>query len=182
VILVKIGRMGGKLTEYAFDSNVTIEKAFQVSGTKIMPDEKYELNGGPSYSKPLSWKLSDKDYILISPNIVACIFVRVGRIGEKLQELKIPKGNTIQSALISAGRLPFSDEEIWIHWDNTPQGTKGLLSTPVSEGMIIVLEKPASLRNKILKIVSNIFEDENGEWEKGTNAILAMLAKDYKLS
>jgi hypothetical protein len=182
VILVKIGRMGGKITEYAFDNGITIERAFRVSGIKIMPDEKFELNGGTANSVPHSWKLTDKDYILISLNIVSQVNVKVGRIGEKLQEIKIPTGNTIKSALISAGRLPFSDEEIWIHWDNTQQGTRGALSTPVSEGMIIVLEKPASLRNKILKIVSKEFEDENGEWERGTNALLAMLAKDYKLS
>ena len=180
MILVKIGRMGGKITEYAFEDGTSIEKAFQISGVNLMSDERYEWNSATD--KGLSWILADRDRVLIMKKAPTWVNVKVGRIGEKLMEIKCHKGDTINSALISAGRLPFPNEEIWIHWESTPQGTKGALNTSVSDGMIIVLEKPATLRDKLYKIVSYTFQDENGEWEEGTNAILAMLNKDYKLS
>ena len=179
MILVKIGRAGSRVLEYAFDDVVTVEKAFQVANITRSQEERFTVNGIETFGS--SHQLHDKDVVLILRGVPQ-ISVKVGRIGEKLMEIKCHQGGTIQAALISAGRLPFKDEEIWIHWEGEQKGTKGFLNSIAENGMIIVLEKPASLRAKIYKILSNTFEDENGEWDRGTNQVMEMLAKDYKLS
>lgn len=43
------------------------------------------------------------------------------------------------------------------------------------------MDELLELKRKIYEIISGICEDENGEWEKTTNAIMNMLDRDYDI-
>ena len=176
-IFVKIGRWGSRVTEYAVQSGVDLIQICNTAGIVIAPDEVPFINGHEVVRNlPIN---SDTTIMLTKKKNIT---VKVARIGESLSTVTLSDRSTLRNALVSAGRLPFEYEEIWHHRDEIQKGTlvtniDGLLV----DGSIYIIEPKKTLMNKIQKILSSNCEDENGELQKATHLILAMLNKDYNI-
>lgn len=172
--------MGGKVQEMAFVEGITVKEALSKSGQSFTDGYEIVLNGTARTIGIIDSKLKDKDIILIQKKSIRMISVKVARVKEKIQEIRIPEGSTIEKALMAAGRLPFTDEDIWEHFGDST-GIKRGISDKVLPGCIYILEPRNNLRSKISRIVRDTFEDYNGEWEDGINQICGMLKNDYNI-
>jgi len=105
------------------------------------------------------------------------IIVKVARINEPLQSITVYRGSSVEQILIAAGRLPFNNEDIWIHREGEIHGRKVDKHTQVNHGEIVILEPRKGLYDKVLECV----EDGGLNEEECTEAICAMLKKDYHI-
>lgn len=65
-VLVKVGKMDGKIEEYALRDNAAVTDALSVSGTTVSRKEEIRVNGG---SATMDTPLSDGDVVLVLENI-----------------------------------------------------------------------------------------------------------------
>jgi hypothetical protein len=171
-IFVKVGRNGGKMVEYAVRAGSDIIQICNQFNIIIAADE-IPTNGGVEV--PRNMVLNGNCTIMLSKKSKP-LNCRVARIGQQLMPVYIQDGDAIQKALIASGRLPFEDEEIWLHFDGIIEGKKVLATEKAIEGAIYVIEKKNNLRNKVMVILKNY--DSN---EEAANNICAMLKADYKM-
>ena len=184
-IFVKVGRMGGRVKELCLPYGITVSDVILKSGEKYSAfEEEIYVNGRREFS--MSILLHDKDIILIQKkSIVEMINVKVGRVGDELIPTTIRKySGTVHDALVGAGLLPFDDEIIFMHDKGGPCGRiVSEQAFALEEGDVIILErKDDELRKDIYAIISSNFEDENGEWERGTKEILYVLKTKYNIT
>ena len=178
-IMVKIGRTGGRVKEFAVANGTFVRDVVKLAGLEIATGEGVYI--GSKYISLDSYAI-DNSILLINKlpyyaQNVAMITVKVARINEPLQLVRIIRGSSVEMALISAGRLPFNNEDIWIHREGEIHGKKVDKYTQVNEGEIVIIEPRRGLYEKILECV----EDGSLNEDECTAAICAMLKKDYHI-
>ena len=175
-IMVKIGRMGSKVTEYAIENGTLIRDILKLAGIQLSAGETVTIKGN---TVGIDSGALDHEIMLISntPPPWNKITVKVARINEPLQYVTINRGSSVEQALISAGRLPFNNEDIWIHREGEDKGKKVDRYTQINNGEIIVLEPRKGLYDKVLEFVG----DDDLTYNQTTSAICTMLKKDYHI-
>ena len=182
-IFVKIGRIGFKVTEYAVLSGSTGEDILKIANYVLSSAEMVSINGIDQNNNWIKETILDRSLILIKPKPQNTIKVRVARIGEALMEVSIPESSTVRDALVAAGRLPFENEEIWLHVIGFEKGTLIGLSARAFAGSTYIIEPKKNLRNKILRIISDIDDEDYGDEKNNIiiDTLCLMLKKDYNL-
>lgn len=178
-IFVKIGRIGFKVTEYAVLSGSTGEDILRIANYVLNSSEMVSINGIDQSNSWIKETILDKSLILIKPRQL--IKVRVARINEPLKDLEISKDISIKEALIKATRMPFDNEEVWLHHEGNSKGILINLDQTVHTGDIYIIEPKKNLRNKIYSVVSRIYEDEISDRDEATDILCDMLRIDYHL-
>ena len=178
MIFAKVSKTTDKrVSEYALEDGSRITDLLFAAGIEYNVNTIVMVKGT---QVQLSSVLSNNVHCMVSDQ-ARQIKVRVARIGEPLMEVTIPYGQTVGDALVEAGKLPFDTEEIWEHRDGELHGRQVMLEHGVGNGAILVIESKNKLRQKILKIISSLCEDENGEVDEATSSICVMLKRDYNI-
>jgi len=82
--------------------------------------------------------------------------VKVARVGEKVQQLALPDNANVNTALIAAGRLPFSNEDIWLNHQIVA------ITADIRNGETLILEpRQRKLVSRTIKKVIDILVDND---------------------
>lgn len=162
MILVKVGRQGGKVVEMAYMPGIPLLKAIMESKV-LFEDSKDEIHiNGVSVSN-LNTIVKDKDIILVYPNVVKKVTVKVARVGQPLMEVLVSKPGYIEKALVAGGMLPFPNEDIYLHRGGGTTGEVMHLKATyqLNDGDVLIIEKKKDPRfEKFVEIVESIFEND----------------------
>jgi hypothetical protein len=179
--LVKIGKMGHKVQEFAVGDNETIESILRMTGTVLGSGQELLRNGVVTTALNNGY-IENNDFILIQNKPDMYINIGIGNVGSSLIHWQARKGQTIAGVLRDAGfSYNIATQDLWGHREGVITGTLLNPSYILVDKDIIVIENKKTLFNKILKIISENCEDENGEDEEATKLICGMLSKDYHL-
>lgn len=165
MVLVKIGRMGGKITELCLDNDASIAYAMKVAGMGPLYNEREEivLNGHACKAGILSNFVANGDIILIQKKVASkMITIKVGRIGEPLTSGTIKEGATVREALVTCGRSPLGGEELWLHSKGALKGIPTNMDLMPKDGDTIVIEKVNTV-TKVLHILEETIDDAGGD-------------------
>jgi len=162
-IFIKIGRMGEKVKEMAYEDGITLGDAITKSGYSLRTDEIIELNGIANFG--LSWRLYNSNVIILKNKPVQkLIAVKIGRVGQKLLNISVPEHSTVMQCLFKAFITTSADEELWLHEnENKTPGYRVTMGTIVHSGYTIIIEERVDPRREaILKAIAEFIENETG--------------------
>ena len=66
LVLVKVGKVPGRVDEYAIDGQPTVETALKTAGLKVGKHDEVRVNGGPA---ALDAELHNNDVVLLTPQV-----------------------------------------------------------------------------------------------------------------
>jgi len=184
VVFVKIGREGQSIKEFAVTSNTTYADIFRKAGL-IMDTERETIhrNGIPQMTGIMSSFVCNNDVLIIKPKAFPrMITVKVSRVGSTISPILVSERSTVKQCLVSAGMLPFADEDVWLHENDTSKGYIVTMDQVMWSGYTLILEKrkPITLYNKIYHIIDNGPEiQDSNDLDTITSEICIMLYRDY---
>ena len=131
-MIVKIGKMPGRIEEIALEDGTTVQQALEIVG---LDSEGYEIrvNGTASTT---SAELSDGNVVLLTKMIKgnANMIVKIGKMPGRIEEIALEDGTTVQQALEIVG-LDSEGYEIRVN------GTASTTSAELSDGNVVLLTK-----------------------------------------
>ena len=184
VVFVKIGREGHPIKEFAVTSNTTYSDVFNKAGLVINTDkETLYKNGIIQVLGMMSSFVCNNDILIVKPKAFPrMITVKVSRVGSTISPILVPERSTVKQCLVSAGMLPFADEDVWLHENDTSKGYLVTMDQVMWNGYTLILEKrkPITLYNKIIHILDNSPEiQDSNDLDTITSEICTMLYRDY---
>jgi hypothetical protein len=191
VIFVKIGWMYHKVKEYCITSGITYSDLFKKAEIGSLTDnDEIVLNGTTRAKGILSNFAQNGDVILITrkPSVlrqIVQITVKVSRVGQRIFPIVVPERSTVHQCLVSAGMLPFADEDIWLHENDTSKGYRVTMDQVMWNGYTLILEKRKVLtlydkvRSILVDVDMNDFESEDEQYDQAAKEVCAMLYQQY---
>ena len=164
MILVKFGKMGQKVTEYAFNDGATLRSAANQIGFAILTSEDIILNGQVKNPIVLDSLLANGDIVLTAVK-TANKAIQVGRIGEVLIERTVAPGQSLFHVLSSANRMPNANEQIWLHRgvERPIEVTTSHMDIRDQDNYIVEERKPLSTIKRMIETfdADSVYEDED---------------------
>jgi len=190
MILVKIGRMGERVKEYALNADCSrksnIDLALSAAKITVLPDEEIRINGNIHNYYGVDHTVTDGDLIIIQkkPQIVS-ITVKIARIGTPLATFTIPANSKVRNILVEADITLHTNEEIWLQRIAWPKHEVVNDSTSLINGDIIILEKKKDpIRDEVIKILEafeeDAYHDEAPNCEKTADEIISIIKFERK--
>lgn len=131
-MLVKVGRMPGRIEEIAVEDNASVRDVLEIAG---LDAEGYEIRVNGS-TKELGEEVQDGSVVLLTKMIKgnANMIVKIGKMPGRIEEIALEDGTTVQQALEIVG-LDSEGYEIRVN------GTTSTTSAELSDGNVVLLTK-----------------------------------------
>lgn len=159
MVFVKIGREGGKVTEYIFNDGITLREVLSKGLITLASDEIITTEGYPP-GLQLDYRIVSANNIFIIKKLVPQVTVRVSRIGQTLRQIIVPRNSSIGNVLVKVAIVPQPNEDIWIHRDGIDRGVKKTVNDIVQDGDIIVIEPKKTMKAKITELLNSMADFE----------------------
>ena len=182
MLLVKIGKQGGRVGEFVMQDGATIEDLFRQSKMTVPAGGSWTVNGlqiGGMFGPKSNTKLTNKDIILITDREVRKVDIRIAKLGQILETYSIPSNSSIIQALSMNNINMGPGEEVWVHFDGVDKGYRGDIHQPVSEGMILIVERK---RDPIKENIINVMRKHTGQQtfsDAFINEIISVAKRTY---
>ena len=161
MVLVKIGKQGGRVVEYAVEHGAKVRDIMTKHGICKNENVSISLNGVQGNSSITEYVLHDKDVVMVS-NSVAQMSIKIARIGESLTSLNIGVNTRVGDAIAMAGKvINLFSEEIWLHFEGVLSGRKVTTSAIAVANGIYVIE---GIKNTLGHRISQIIKKHTGEY------------------
>jgi len=152
MVLVKIARMGKRLTEFALQDGSDLSKLMVIAGIGPLIGEEVIVNGAPTSNMSLT--LHDKDLIIVQPIKTTPKFsIKIGRVGQAMRIVDVDEKTTVGNAIKLSSVAMFTGDDIWMAKEGSTDPHQ-LVSQDVicRPGDIIILEE-RNKRREIEKIL-----------------------------
>jgi hypothetical protein len=146
--LVKIGRQGRAIKEYAMNDSASFNDLLKACGEAIGPEDQIAINGNV---QPLdrcdmnALLVGNSVFIIMHVPPVNKITVKMGRVGDRLFSVSVVPGSNAMSILTASGMVRMADEKLFLKKSNDSHYDEDITSREYSyrpiEGDILVIEK-----------------------------------------
>ncbi len=166
MVLVKVGRIGSTIKEYALPGGCSgnmsdVATALVAAKIKLQTDDDVLLQG--VHRVDLNRSIVTGDLIIVQKRTSEkLITIKVGRVGEPLTLTKIINGATIREALVKCGKLPLGNEELWLHSPDELKGMPANNDLILKEGDVVIIEKVNTV-TRVLHYLEEIIDDAGGD-------------------
>lgn len=157
--LIKVGRQGQRVQEYAFNDNaVSIQDALNTAKIAILSGEEVVINDKVVITSPYtSHYLINNDFVLVRSKSPVLNKIKVGRVGQRLTEVTFPMGSVPTSILKLALIERRPSERLYLKKENNPEFDQDITNLensfhPVNGDILVVEEyKPLNPKNLYLQ-------------------------------
>ena len=177
MLLVKVGRQGGRIQEFAMPPGARMQDVFKQASIQLAPGEICTKNGNQTnlFSGD---GISNGDIILVM-QAQKSLMIRVARLGKPFTEVGANRSDTVRTILQDNGFTPIINEDVWIHYEGIAKGEKiGLDERPAKDCYLVIEPQKKTLEME----VEQFLKDRYGV--RGNNNLylgqLISLIKNYR--
>lgn len=153
MILVKIGKSGGRVQEYAVQEGAKVRDVMTMYGINKSGDLSIIFNGAERTSEITEYLLKNGDVIMLT-EAKKLLNIRFARIGDSIQHAQAREGMTVRTILHNVGLSPAANEDVWVHHDGIPKGEIiGLDECPVDGAILVIEPRKQTLADKVCSVI-----------------------------
>ena len=166
--LVKIGRQGRAIKEYAMNDNASFNCLLKACSEVIGPEDQIEINGNVQpldrcdLNAPL---VGNSVFIIVHVPQIRKITVKMGRVGQRLFAIELTPGTSAFSILSSNGLVRMADEKLFLKKMDDSAYDEDITSREYTyipiEGDVLIIEKTKIVDPRINKILILLEELES---------------------